>query len=60
MHLETGDDLPYDKVLIATGAEPIRLPGLEHAHTLRTLDDAIRLDDGDDATRAASRSSAPA
>ena len=44
VHLETGDDLPYDKVLIATGAEPIRLPGLEHAHTLRTLDDALRLD----------------
>ena len=45
VHLDTGDDLPYDKVLIATGAEPVRLPGLEHAHTLRTLDDAIRLDD---------------
>ena len=45
VHLDTGDDLPYDKVLIATGAEPIRLPGLDHAHTLRTLDDALRLDE---------------
>ena len=31
-------------MLIATGARPIELPGLEHAHTLRTLDDALRLD----------------
>ena len=44
VHLHPGDDLPADSILIATGAEPIRLPGLEHAHTLRTLDDAIRLD----------------
>ena len=44
VHLDSGEQLPYDKVRIATGAEPIRLPGLDHAHTLRTLDDAIRLD----------------
>jgi NADPH-dependent 2,4-dienoyl-CoA reductase/sulfur reductase-like enzyme len=45
VHLDDGEQLPYDKVLVATGAEPIRLPGLEHAHTLRTLDDALRLDE---------------
>jgi 3-phenylpropionate/trans-cinnamate dioxygenase ferredoxin reductase component len=41
---ERGERVPYDQVLIATGAEPVRLPGLEHAHSLRTLDDALRLD----------------
>lgn len=44
LHLDTGEALPYDRLLIATGARPIELPGLAHAHTLRTLDDALRLD----------------
>ena len=42
-----GERLPYDGLVIATGAAPKRLPGTDHlegVHTLRTLDDcqAIR------------------
>jgi NADPH-dependent 2,4-dienoyl-CoA reductase/sulfur reductase-like enzyme len=36
-------DVPYDELVIATGASPVTLPGLPHAHALRTLDDARRL-----------------
>ncbi|MFI9385870.1 NAD(P)/FAD-dependent oxidoreductase [Kutzneria sp. NPDC052558] len=42
--LSTGDDLAYDKLVIATGVTPRRLPfGQELAgvHTLRTLADAL-------------------
>jgi NADPH-dependent 2,4-dienoyl-CoA reductase/sulfur reductase-like enzyme len=47
VHLSTGTALPYDHLVIATGAEPI-LPGipgqdLEGVFTLRTLQDAVNM-----------------
>jgi NAD(P)H-nitrite reductase large subunit len=45
--LESGEVLPYDRLLIATGARPFvpRIPNLEkyEYHTFMTLDDALRL-----------------
>ncbi|MGA5453358.1 NAD(P)/FAD-dependent oxidoreductase [Streptomyces umbrinus] len=45
--LDTADGpVPYDVLVIATGAEPIQLPGAQGVpgvHLLRTLDDAERL-----------------
>ncbi len=46
--LESGEAVPYDAALIATGSRPRTLPGLArftNAHTLRTIDDAARLRD---------------
>lgn len=45
--LENGEQIAYDKLLLSTGgrARRLDLPGLEspRVHTLRTLDDAMRL-----------------
>ncbi|KRC65866.1 flavoprotein oxidoreductase [Aeromicrobium sp. Root236] len=45
-----GNDLPYDRLVIATGAEPVRpdLPGIEGAgiYGVQTLDDGQALIDG--------------
>jgi NADPH-dependent 2,4-dienoyl-CoA reductase/sulfur reductase-like enzyme len=41
-----GGRVPYDGLVIATGATPRRLPGTDHldgVHTLRTLDDCLAL-----------------
>lgn len=39
---DSGDE-PYNGLLLATGAEPVRLPGDGEQLTVRTLDDAIAL-----------------
>lgn len=46
--LAGGEELPYDQLVIATGARPRMLRGFEPGpgvHYLRTIDDAIRLRD---------------
>ena len=51
----------FDRLLIATGANPVMIPALadrENVHVLRTLDDALRLEQAL-APRSTSRSSAP-
>lgn len=44
--VDDGSSLPYDKLVIATGAQPRTLPrsgGLRGTHVLRTIDDCLRL-----------------
>ena len=44
--LAGGERLPYDGLVIATGASPKRLPGTDHlegVHTLRTIDDCAAI-----------------
>jgi 3-phenylpropionate/trans-cinnamate dioxygenase ferredoxin reductase component len=41
-----GERLPFDGLVVATGASPKRLPGTDHldgVHTLRTLDDCLEI-----------------
>ena len=41
-----GERLPFDGLVVATGASPRRLPGTDHldgVHTLRTLDDCLEI-----------------
>ncbi|WP_171060039.1 NAD(P)/FAD-dependent oxidoreductase [Streptomyces montanus] len=45
VRLADGSTVPYDRLLIATGVWPRRLPGDGVAHVLRTLDDALALRD---------------
>lgn len=48
VELAGGERVPYDGLVIATGATPRRLPGADHlpgVHTLRTLDDCLAIRD---------------
>ncbi|WP_406010781.1 FAD-dependent oxidoreductase [Streptomyces sp. NBC_00637] len=42
LRLADGSEVPYDRLILATGVRPRRLPG-EGAHVLRTLEDALTL-----------------
>jgi NADPH-dependent 2,4-dienoyl-CoA reductase/sulfur reductase-like enzyme len=39
------EEIPFDQLVIATGADPVRLPGDGRQVTLRTIDDALALRD---------------
>ena len=46
VELAHGESIPFDGLIIATGARPRRLPGhdtFDHVHELRSLDDAMAL-----------------
>ncbi|WP_329074991.1 NAD(P)/FAD-dependent oxidoreductase [Streptomyces niveus] len=43
--LADGSPVPYDRLVVATGVRPRRLPGDRDTHVLRTLDDALALRD---------------
>lgn len=43
VELDTGEKLPYDKLLLATGSRARPLPGADGVHYLRTLDDSDAL-----------------
>lgn len=47
VELDNGEQIPYDKLLLATGASPRRLPMIDalgqHVYTLRNLEDAHAL-----------------
>jgi NADPH-dependent 2,4-dienoyl-CoA reductase/sulfur reductase-like enzyme len=43
VQLADGDELPYDRLIVATGCRARRWPGAEGVHTLRSLDDALAL-----------------
>ncbi|MCX4904610.1 NAD(P)/FAD-dependent oxidoreductase [Streptomyces sp. NBC_00878] len=43
--LADGTRVPYEGLIVATGARPRRLPGEGDTHVLRTLDDALALRD---------------
>lgn len=47
VELSTGESLPFEALLLATGARPrvVDLPGIEKALTLRTAEDALHLKD---------------
>ncbi|MBT2428891.1 FAD-dependent oxidoreductase [Streptomyces sp. ISL-112] len=47
LRLDSGDELPYDRLVLACGAVPRTLPGMSHrgVHVLRTLADSLRLRD---------------
>jgi NADPH-dependent 2,4-dienoyl-CoA reductase/sulfur reductase-like enzyme len=43
VRLADGDEVPYDRVIVATGCRARQWPGAEGVHTLRSLDDALAL-----------------
>jgi NADPH-dependent 2,4-dienoyl-CoA reductase/sulfur reductase-like enzyme/nitrite reductase/ring-hydroxylating ferredoxin subunit len=57
VRLAGGEAIPYDRLLLATGAEPVRLPisGADqpHVHTLRTFADSRAIIAGADGARRA-------
>ncbi|HTW15597.1 MAG TPA: FAD/NAD(P)-binding oxidoreductase [Nocardioides sp.] len=45
IRLDDGEELPYDRLVVATGSRARRLSDLPDEHTLRGLDDALALRD---------------